>query len=99
AFVPTLEVTYEPKEVASGRRGGHAPEAVAYADVGPTDRDEPFLVEAHACDVVALALRHAGLDKIADRPDDRLELLRRERRGVVGGDHRDRLAGAVEEVY
>src|SRR5437870_9412549 len=79
-----LEVVDEPSQVTSDRRRVRAAEDGAHADVGPADRDEHLLVEAHARDVVTLALRYAGLDKVADRPDDRLELFRRERRGVVG---------------
>src|SRR5437870_1539893 len=93
-----LEVVDEPSQVTSDRRRVRAAEDGAHADVGPADRDEHLLVEAHARDVVTLALRYAGLDKVADRPDDRLELFRRERRGGVGGDHRNRLAGPVGQV-
>src|SRR6058998_2037483 len=81
-----LEVVDEPNQVTSDRRRVRAAEDGAHAEVGPADRDERLLVEAHARDVVALALRHAGLDKVANRPDDRLEhpspvLSRMTRRG------------------
>src|SRR5256885_3197891 len=50
--------TDESHEVTSDRRRVRAAEHGAHADVGPADRDERFLVEAHARDVVALALWH-----------------------------------------